>query len=461
MSIDERAEETIEVMEEEATVASSEAGNLAKDLPAIETATAAAPKEKLPPLWRNRDFMYLWSGQVISVLGSGISSLALPLIILELTGGNYAAAGVAGALFGLPYLLFSLPIGALIDRWERKRVMILCDVGRAINIATIPLALFFNVLTIWQIYINAFIEGTLYVFFNIAEVAALPRVVRKEQLPNAAAQNEAGFIATFLIAPPLGGILVQINRLVPFIFDAVSYTVSAIFLTFIKTEFQGERKVEERHLRREIGEGMSWLWRNPLIRFMAFLTGGNNFVSAGLGLVMIVLAQNMLGIAGTEVIEIAPQIGVIFAIGSVGGILGAIAAPRIQKRFGFGQVIIGVMWAQTLLYSLFAFAPNIIVLGLIMALLFSSNPIYNAVQFSYRLALIPDRLQGRVNSTFRLLAFGFQPLGNIITGVLLVWLGVMPTLAFYVTVFAILAILTTLNTHVRTARPIEEVTAQA
>jgi MFS family permease len=451
----------MEEMEEEAAIASSAAGDIAKPAPAIDAATDGAPKEKLPSLWHNRDFMYLWSGQVISVLGSGIAGLAVPLIILELTNGNYAAAGVAGALFGLPYLLFSLPVGALIDRWNRKRVMILCDIGRAINIASVPIALFLGVLTVWQIYINMFIEGTLFVFFNIAEVAALPRVVRKEQLPNASAQNEAGFIATGLIAPPLGGILLQLNKLVPFIFDAISYGISAIFLTFIKTEFQGERKVEERHLRREIAEGLSWLWRNPLIRFMAFLTGGNNFVSAGLGLVTIVLAQNMLGISGTEVTEIAPQIGTIFAIGSVGGILGAVVAPRFQKRFGFGQVIIGVMWVQAALYSLFALAPNIFVLGLIMALAFTTSPIYNAVQFSYRLALIPDRLQGRVNSTFRLLAFGFQPIGNVITGLLLVSLGVLPTLAFYVTVLATLAILTTLNSHVRNARPIEEVTAQA
>ena len=219
--------------------------------------------------------------------------------------------------------------------------------------------------------------------------------------------------------------------------------------------------IEERHLGREIREGLSWLWRNPLIRFMAFLTGGNNFSFAGTNLIMIVLAQNLLGIPGTEVREIAPEIGTIFAIGSIGGILGSIVAPRIQKRFGFGQVIIGVMWATALIFGLYAFAPNIIVLGAITALLFSTSPIYNTVQFSYRLALIPDRLQGRVNSTFRLLAFGFQPIGNVLTGVLLQWQGVMPTLAFFVIVLLSLAILTTLNSHVRNAVPIEQVTAES
>src|SRR6266568_5856417 len=168
---------------------------------------AAAPAEKLPPLIRNRDYMLLWSGQVISALGSGISGIAFPLLILAITtsianpNGDTTIAGFAGALFALPYLLISLPVGALIDRWNRKRVMIICDAFRALNTATIPIAMALNSLTVWQLLINAFIEGTFCVFFNIAEVAALPRVVDKRQLPQASAQNEAGGISAFLAGP--------------------------------------------------------------------------------------------------------------------------------------------------------------------------------------------------------------------------------------------------------------------
>ncbi len=267
--------------------------------------------KELPPLWRNRDYMLLWSGQVISVLGGGISSIVFPLLILAMTGSP-AAAGFAAALGSLPYLLFSLPVGALIDRWDRKKVMILCDLGRAISLASVPVALYFDVLTIWQLYINVFIEGTLYVFFNIAEVAALTRVVHKTQLPQASAQNEAGFIAAGLVGAPLGGYMYQsISRLFPFIFDSISYLFSAISLMFIRTTFQEERVKAERHLGREIKEGLSWLWHQPLIRFMAFLTGGNNFVFSGSGLILIVLAQQVMGASPTE-------IGTMFSIGEAG-----------------------------------------------------------------------------------------------------------------------------------------------
>src|SRR5687767_4847689 len=143
-------------------------------------------------LWRNRDYMLLWGGQVVSVLGSSISSIVVPLLILAITNSP-AAAGIAGALGAIPYVLFSLPVGALIDRWDRKKVMVLCDLGRSIAFASIPIAMWLDVLTIWQLYVVAFVEGTLFVFFNIAEVAALPRVVPKEQLGDATAQNMSTF----------------------------------------------------------------------------------------------------------------------------------------------------------------------------------------------------------------------------------------------------------------------------
>jgi MFS family permease len=135
-----------------------------------------------PSLWRNRDYMLLWGGQAISSLGSSASGVVFPLLVLEITRSP-AIAGIMGALFSIPYLIFSLPVGALIDRWDRKRVMMLCDGARALNLASVPLAMLFNALTVWQLFANAFIEGSLFVFFSISESAALPRVVPKTQLP--------------------------------------------------------------------------------------------------------------------------------------------------------------------------------------------------------------------------------------------------------------------------------------
>src|SRR5437763_11176504 len=188
-------------------------------------------KEAIPrrpnPLWLNRDYMLLWSGQMVSNVGTQVSTLAFPLLILALTGSP-AQAGFAGALRALPYVIFSLPAGALIDRWDRKRIMILCDSGRALSMASIPLALAIGQLTVLQLFIVSAIEGTLFVFFNIAEAACLPRVVAKEQLPAATAQNMATDGINALIGPPLGGALYALGSMLPFLADAISYFASVI-----------------------------------------------------------------------------------------------------------------------------------------------------------------------------------------------------------------------------------------
>lgn len=403
---------------------------------------SAAP---LPSLWRNHDYMLLWSGQLVSQLGSGVSQIAYPLLILALTGSP-ARAGFVAALFSLPYLVFSLPAGAYIDRWDRKRVMILCDAGRALALGSIFIAYALGHLTLTQIYITATIEGSLFVFFNIAEVACLPRVVPGPQIPTASAQNEGGGIATLLVAPPLGGLLFALARSIPFAVDAISYVASVISLSLIKTTFQGDRTAERRSLRVEIMEGVSWLWRQKLIRFMAFLTGGLNLTGAASFLPVIVLAQHQHAPA--------PVIGLIFSIASVGGLLGALLAPRIQRRFGFGRIIVTAVWIMALTYGLLAVAPNPVLLGVVLGCTFIMSPIYNTVQFGYRLQIIPDELQGRVNSAFRLFAFGFQPLGAALSGILISAVGAQRTVLLFAGVGLALALVTTANRRVRTARPV-------
>jgi predicted MFS family arabinose efflux permease len=402
-------------------------------------------------LWLNRDYMLLWSGQVVSNVGTQVSTLAFPLLILAVTGSP-AQAGFVGALRALPYVIFSLPAGALLDRWDRKRTMILCDTGRALSLASIPVALATGHLTLIQLYLVSLIEGTLFVFFNIAEAACLPRVVPKEQLPAATAQNMATDGVTTLIGPSLGGALYTAGRLLPFLADAISYAVSVCSLFFIKTKFQKERVAARRSLWIEIREGLAWLWHHPLIRFMAILTGGNNLISSGLVLIIIVLAQRQHASAFV--------IGLIFAIGGIGGVLGAVVAPFFQKRLSFGQAIIGTSWLFALFMPLYAIAPNPFVLGLITAAAFILVPLYNVVQFSYRSALIPDELQGRVNSVFRLIAFGGQPLGLALTGVLIQNIGAIQTILIASVGLAVLAVAATLNAHVRNARPIAEVASE-
>jgi predicted MFS family arabinose efflux permease len=306
----------------------------------------------------------------------------------------------------------------------------------------------FDALTLWQIYAVTFVEGSLFVFFNIAEVAALPRVVTQAQLPQAAAQNEAGFGVANIVGPTFGTVLYQaFGRAMPFIADAATYVISVISLLRIETPFHTERAAAARNLREEVAEGLRWLWANPLIRYMAFLTGGLNLINAATPLIVIVLAKQMG--AGDA------AIGVIFSTAGIGGILGSLVGGQIQKRFTFGQVIIATVWASALLFPLYAIVPSYFLLGVVAGAIYFLVPIYNVVQFSYRLALIPDRLQGRVNSVFRLLAFGFMPVGAALSGVLIEHLGATAAVTMFSGLLVLLAIATMLNRHVRAAAPID------
>ncbi len=413
----------------------------------VEEVAAANPRGS-KSLWHNRDFLLLVSGQAVSSVGSQVSLVAFPLLILALTNSP-AQAGLMTALRGLPFALFCLPAGALIDRWDRKRVMILCDSGRAIALISLPVALAFGHLTYIQLYVVSLIEGTLFVFFNLAETACLPHVVTKEQLSAAVAQNEVLYSVSSVIGPALGPILYGIGSAIPFLADGISYAASAFSLFFIKTKFQEERDAEPHKLWAEIGEGMSWLWHNPLVRFIAVLTFGLITPCSGYVLIIIILARDL---HASNVIT-----GLIFAGGGIGSVVGALLVVPLQKRFSFGQLMIGTAWLWVLGWLLYAFALNPWILLVANMVSFIVVPIYMMVQFSYRLALIPDRLQGRVNSVFRLIAFGSQPIGLALTGALLQVMGPIPTVIVLAIPQLVLAVAVTLNPHVRNAPPIAEV----
>ena len=207
-----------------------------------------------------------------------------------------------------------------------------------------------------------------------------------------------------------------------------------------------ERVVATRKLRTEIVEGMKWLWRQPLLRVMAFLNSGWSALGFGFSLMVIVLAQGQ---------HLSPTfIGILFAIGGVSSILGASIAPLIQKRLRYGQAIIGLWWLYVLVWILVAFVRSPIALGAIVACFFLVDSIYNIVQFSYRLTLIPDELQGRVNSAFRLISYSLRPVGIALTGVLMQSLGSMQTAIIFALILLVLAIIASLNEPIRKAPPL-------
>lgn len=383
-----------------------------------------------PGPWQDRNFRWLWSGMCVSTLGSHTAGIVYPLLVLALTGSP-ETVGWVSALRITPFVLLCLPVGAMIDRWDRRRVMLLCDLGRGLVVGSLPLAMLWGPPSLVHIVAVAVVEGTLMVFYNLAEVAALPRVVPRKQLPQASAINQAGFAAAGIAGPALGTALYQLSRALPFAADALSYAVSAFTLWRLRGDFSAVPATAPRHLGAEVMTGLRWLWREKVVRQMAMLTGAMNFVEASVPLLLIVMAQQM----GASAVEI----GLIFSAGGVGGVLGALVGGRIQRYFSFGQVISGVVLLQALLFPLYAASPSPLWLGVVYGLIEFLGPVYNVVQFSHRIALIPQGLEGRVNAGYRFIAHALNPVGAALCGVLIERAGAGRTLTFFACVFGLLA----------------------
>lgn len=408
-----------------------------------EDKQADAVTHRTRSLWRSRDYLLLWSGQAFSDIGGAVSELAFPLLVLALTHSP-AQAGIVGALRALPAVLFSLVAGVFVDRWNRKRVMILCDTGRALSLASIPIAFAFGVLTIWQLYLTAFLEGALLVLFQLAKTAAISQVATQEQYASAFAQEELVEGTTALFGPPLSGILYSVSQMFPFITDAISYLISIITLASIRTPFQREHTRERRKLWQELSEGMLWLWHQPFIRAMTLLMGAAAFVISGNSLIVIILAQQQ---------HSSPAIiGLIFAFGGIGSILGSLLTPRISSRLTVGQSILVTRWYYVLAWPFYMLAPFVPVLALIEFGLGFVDPIEDVPYFSYRLKLIPDELRGRVISACRLFPGAMRPLGLAVTGILIQRYGVATTILVTWSLLLIMTIAITLNKHIREQR---------
>jgi MFS family permease len=377
-----------------------------------------AERNGTPPLWKSLDFQFLWIGSAISVLGSRISSIAYPLLVLALTG-SASDAGLVGFTATMPHLLFQLPAGALADRCNRKRVMIACDAGRAMALGSIVLALLFDELHLLQIMIVSFIEGTLFVLYDAAEPAAVRNLVHPRQLPLALSQVEARERGTLVIGRPLGGLLFDLSRWVPFLADTLSYLISLTMLLLIKKQFQIERADERQGMVKEIAAAVIWLWKQPFIRATTLLVAGTNMLFQALTLLLIVTAKQQ----GAS----AALVGVIFAMAGVGGVLGALLAPWLQRRLSMKVIVVVANWGWALLMPLIAITDNLYALGAVFGLMAFVGPVWNVAIDVYRLTITPDLLLGRAQSAVSLLAYGALPLGSLLGGYLLASLGVLPT----------------------------------
>ncbi|HEU5349088.1 MAG TPA: MFS transporter [Ktedonobacterales bacterium] len=408
------------------------------------TETAQTIEATRKPLWRNREYLLIEGGAMISGLGTQISHLAFPLLVLALTGSP-AQAGLVGTLRAMPYLLLALPAGALVDRWNRRTVMLLCDSGRALFLGGVAVALAFNALALPFIYAAALGEGMLGVVYSLASIACLPRVVPKEQLPQAYAWSAVDAGSSSLAGPPLGGLLYALGRGLPFLADAVSYVISVTALFFVRAPLQGERTAPREPMAREIRVGLAWLWRHPTIRLLAIMSGLINIVvPEASALLIIVLAHQ----------QHAPSslIGLIFAGIGLGYILGSVLVGIVRKYVPFRVIMPVSCWLYALCWGGYALgAGNLVVLAIVSTLFSVADPLYDITQFSYRMALIPDELQGRVNSVYRMIARATPPLGLALTGILLQQAGAILTIAVLGVFPLAMAILATTSRAIRAA----------
>jgi MFS family permease len=411
-----------------------------------------AAERELVPLRRNRDFVLLQIGQALSTVGSEASGIAYTLLVLALTGSP-AKAGLASFARLVPYALFALPAGVASDRFNRKWLMIWADVVRVLALGSLGVSAATGHVTFLQILIVAFVEGTMFVIFNIAEIGAVRSVVPGLQLQRAFATEQARMSAVYLTGPPLGGALFGLARSLPFLVDAVSYAFSTGTLLAMRTPFQEEREERETAgLLTQIKEGLAWLWGHAFLRTCALLFVGGNFLFGALELILIVAAKRQ---------GYSPAVigGLVSATGAF-SLLGSIAAPRFLRLLPMRTVLVLSAWLSLGIVA-FVIEPNVIVLVAGTAPLIFFNPTVNAMVIGYRVAIVPDRLQGRVNSVARSLALLAFPLGPVAAGLLLASYSVRVAAAFVLAGFVILAVVTTVNRSIRGAPSFDEVTATA
>lgn len=403
-----------------------------------------APAAGPVPLRRNRDFMVLWSSQVVSTVGTRATSIAFPLLVLATTHSP-AKAGLVGFAQTLPFLLLYLPAGAFVDRWDRKRTMLSCDAGRAVALGSVAATLALGWLSMAQLLVVAAVEGSLFVLFDLAEGAALPQLVTGEQLPAAIAQNQAKTQGADVAGQPLGGALFAVAQPLPFLADAVSYLVSFVALLFIRPPFQQSPAGRRARLRTEIAEGLLWVWREPFLRAAVGVIGGINLVFNALTLVVIVRAGE-LGASPA-------LIGAMFAFVGAGGLLGSFVAPWARRRFGARRVVVTVGWVWVALTGALPLLPNPLSLGLFSGLRSFAAPAFNVVVNSHVYRVTPDRLLGRVRSAARLVAWGSIPLGSLAGGLLTAALGARAALVILTGIMAGVAAAATLARGMRQLPP--------
>ncbi len=370
--------------------------------------------------------MKLWIGQSISEFGTPISQIAIPWIAIKTLDASAFEVAALGTVQFLPFLLFTLPAGVWVDRLQRRSVLIVGDAGRALLLATIPVAYIYDAVTLWQLYVVGFLVGILTVFFDVAYQSYLPALVEREQLVEGNSKLQVTVSGAQIAGPALGGGLIQaLTAPYAVLFDACSFVLSGGFTAAIrKREALPERTTESPRLWAELKEGVGYVVRHPLLRPQAICTGGSNFFGqVGFAILLVYAARHWHMSAGL--------VGLGFGIGSLGWLLGALAAPRLQRVLGIGKTTLLMTPLFGLSSLLIPLAPTDLAFpALIVAFVVGSfgSVVYNITQVSLRQAITPHRIQGRMNAVMRFLVWGTIPLGALVGGALASTIGLRATL---------------------------------
>jgi MFS family permease len=369
-----------------------------------EHATAAPVQ-----LRHNSGFRMLWIGQVVSDTGTNIALIAYPLLILALTRSP-AIAGAVGTVRLLVQLVLGLPGGALSDRLDRRQTMMVCDSARAAVLGLLCALVLLHVVT-WPIVLAvAVIDGALNVLFDPSATAALPGIVANEQLEQAWAATEARSYAASLAGPAVGGFLFGLGSAIPFLGDALSYLASVGTVSRIRGSFRPQPTSERKALWRETADGVRVVWQHPLLRAVVIQAPLMNFAFTGV-LYTITLALRRHGTA-PGIIGLA-QAGI-----AVGGLAGALIAPKLQGKFKLWPLAIGLTTIATVLFAVAALTIPSVLVAVPVAVTFLLAPTANAALFAAMLRVAPEDMRGRVNNTLILAATGLAAIAPLTSGLL-------------------------------------------
>ncbi len=371
---------------------------------------------------RNRDFVRLWTAETISQFGTQVSALAIPLVAATVLRVSPFEFGLLTTIEFLPFILLSLPAGVWVDRIRRRPILIVGDLGRAIALATIPIAFAFGGLTIWQLYVVGFAMGCLTVFFDVAYQSYLPALVERDQLVEGNSKLEISRSAAAVLGPGMGGVLVgAIGAATAIVVDAVSFVGSAFFLFLIRRPEPDPRRTTDGAsvergpgMRQEVAAGLRYVLGNRYLRSIAACTGTSNLFGNMSFAVFILYATRQL--------SLSPEaIGLVFSLGALGFLAGAFIANRVADRIGVGPTIVGSAFLAFPSELSLALAPADNAIPFLVAAMFLgglSTTIYNINQVSFRQAITPTGMQGRMNATMRFIVWGTIPVGALLGGYL-------------------------------------------